>query len=216
MYCPIRFTLCVATCAALLGSGSAADISPGPVQIDPSIPYPEKMTFVGLSQSLVLGASMGLGASVATRGAVKEYVHNAASQRRNLTPLPVFVREEFSDVITGFGFTPENDNASENRFRLAVRKYGFGEAEILSRQVRPLVTLYAEIVTPDGKILWSHEAAIKSDDKTLPSILPEDLRNNPDQQEKLLRIAAHRASEKVMENYQEKQKKDKPRTDSND
>lgn len=216
MYCPIRFTLCVATCAALLGSGSAADISPGPVQIDPSIPYPEKMTFVGLSQSLVLGASMGLGASVATRGAVKEYVHNAASQRRNLTPVPVFVREEFSDVIPGFGFTPENDNASENRFRLAVRKYGFGEAEILSRQVRPLMTLYAEIVTPDGKILWSHEAAIKSDDKTLPSILPEDLRNNPDQQEKLLRIAAHRASEKVMENYQEKQKKDKPRTDSND
>jgi hypothetical protein len=213
MRCPIRLTLCLATCTALLGSVSAADLSPGPVQIDPSIPYPEKMTFIGLSQSILLGASMGLGASVATRGAVKEYVHDAASQRRNLTPVPVFVREEFSDVIPGFGFTPENDNSIEKRFRLAVRKYGFGEAEMLSRQVRPLMTLYAEIVTPEGKILWSHEAAIKSDDKTLPSILPEDLRNKPEEQEKLLRIAAHRASEKVMESYKAKQNKEKPRMD---
>ena len=76
------------------------------------------------------------------------------------------------------------------------------------------MTLYAEMVAQDGKILWSHEAAIKSDDKTLPSILPEDLRNNPEEQEKLLRIAAHRASEKVMESYKEKQNKEKPRMDS--
>jgi hypothetical protein len=172
------------------------------------------MTFIGLSQSILLGASMGLGASVATRGAVKEYVRDAASQRRNLTHVPVFVREEFSDVIPGFGFSAENDSSIEKRFRLAVRKYGFGEAEMLSRQVRPLMTLYAEMVTSDGKILWSHEAAVKSDDKTLPSVLPEDLRNNPDQQERLLRIAAHRASEKVMENYQRKQSKAEPRTDA--
>jgi hypothetical protein len=209
MICSLRLALSLAACFAVSTSASAADLSPGPVQVDPSIPYPEKMTFVGLSQSILLGASMGLGASVATRGAVKEYVRSAASQRRNLTPVPVFVREEFTDVIPGFGFTPEDDSSIDKRFRLAVRKYGFGEAEMLSRQVRPLMTLYAEIVTPDGKILWSHEAAVKSDDKTLPSVLPEDLRNNPDEQEKLLRVAAHRASEKVMENYEQKQSKEK-------
>jgi hypothetical protein len=205
----LRLALCLAACFAISSSVSAVDLSPGPVQVDPSIPYPEKMTFVGLSQSILLGASMGLGASVATRGAVKEYVRSATSQRRNLTPVPVFVREEFTDVIPGFGFTPEDDSSIDKRFRLAVRKYGFGEAEMLSRQVRPLMTLYAEIVTPDGKILWSHEAAVRSDDKTLPSVLPEDLRNNPDEQEKLLRVAAHRASEKVMENYEQKQSKEK-------
>jgi hypothetical protein len=209
----MRLTLCLAAGFAICGSGSAADLSPGPIQVDPSIPYPEKMTFIGLSQTILLGASMGLGASVATRGAVKEYVKNAASQRRNLTPVPVFVREEFTDVIPGFGFTPENDSSTDKRFRLAVRKYGFGEAELLSRQVRPLMTIYAEMVTPDGKILWSHEAAIRSDDKTLPSILPEDLRNKPDEQERLLRVAAHRASEKVMENYNQKRNKEKPRKD---
>ncbi|MBV8276325.1 MAG: hypothetical protein JO170_13845 [Verrucomicrobia bacterium] len=193
--------------AAISGSVSAADLSPGPVQVETSIPYPEKMTFIGLSQSIALAASMGLAASVATRGAVKEYVHNAASQRRNLTPLAVFVREEFSDAIRGKGFTPEDDSTTDNRFRLAVRKYGFGMAELVSRDVRPFMTLYAELVTPENKVLWSHEAVIKSDDKSLPSILPENLRNDPDEQEMLLRAAAHRASDKLMENYSAKEKK---------
>src|SRR6266404_2885236 len=178
----ILLVLFLAACVAIADSVSAVDLSPGPVQIDPSIPYPEKMTFVGLSQSVLLGASMG------TSGMVKEYVRNAASQRRNLTPVPVFVREEFSEAIRGSGFTPE-DGPSDGRFRLAVRKYGFGEASMLSRQVRPLMTLYAEMITPDGKILWSHEAVTKSDDQALPEILPEELRDNPDRQEQLLRAA---------------------------
>jgi hypothetical protein len=203
-----RLALCLAVCAAMSKSVSASALSPGPVQVEPSIPYPEKMTFIGLSQSIELAASMGLAASMATRGAVKEYVHNAASQRRNLTPLAVFVREEFSDVIRGKGFTPEDNSTTDDRFRLAVRKYGFGMAEIVSRQVRPLITLYAELVTADDKTLWSHEAVIKSDDKNLPAILPEDLRNNPDEQEMLLRAAARQASEKLMQNYEEKAKKD--------
>jgi hypothetical protein len=209
MSCFVRSALCLAVFASISASVLAADLSPGPVQIEPSIPYPEKMTFIGLSQSIVLGASMGLAASMVTRGSVKEYVHDAASQRRNLTPVAIFVREEFSDVIKGNGFTPEDNSAVDNRFRLAVRKYGFGEAELLSREVRPLMTLYAEMVTPDNKILWSHEAVVKGDDKALPAVLPEDLRNNPDQQEKLLRAAAHRASEKLMENYERDRKTDR-------
>jgi len=201
--------LCLAAWAAIPSSVLGADLSPGPVQVEPSIPYPEKMTFIGLSQSIELAASMGLAASIATRGAVKQYVHDAASQRRNLTPLAVFVQEEFSDAIRSKGFTPEDNSTTDNRFRLAVRKYGFGMAEIMSREVRPLMTLYAELVTPDNKVLWSHEAAIKSDDKSLASILPEELRSNPDEEEILLRAAAHRASEKLMENYEEKAKKTK-------
>jgi len=193
----IRLVLGLAVCAAISDSVSATNLPSGPVQVDPSIPYPEKMTFVGLSQSVLLGASMG------TSGMVKEYVRNAAGQRRNLTPVPVFVREEFSEAIRGSGFTPE-DGASDSRFRLAVRKYGFGEASMLSRQVRPLMTLYAELVSPEGKILWSHEAVAKSDDQALPAILPEELRNNSKEQEQLLRAAAHRASEKLMENYNKK------------
>jgi hypothetical protein len=213
MSSPYRLALCLAVCAAMSKSVAASDLSPGPVQVEPSIPYPEKMTFIGLSQSIELAASMGLAASVATRGAVKEYVHNQTSQRRNLTPLAVFVREEFSDVIRRKGFNPEDDSTTDNRFRLAVRKYGFGMAEMVSRQVRPLMTLYAELDTPDNNILWKHEAVIKSDDKSLPAILPEDLRNNPDEQEMLLRAAAHQASEKLMENYEEKAKKDAGKKD---
>ena len=209
IYSRSRLPLCFAICAAISGSVSAGQLSPGPVQVEPSIPYPEKMTFIGLSQSIELAASMGLAASVATRGAVKQYVHDAASQRRNLTPLAVFVREEFSDAIRGKGFTPEDDSTTDNRFRLAVRKYGFGMAELISRDVRPLITLYAELITPDNKVLWSHEAVIKSDNRSLPSILPEELRGNPDEEEILLRAAAHRASEKLMENYEEKAKKAK-------
>ena len=193
----IHLVLCLAVCAAISDSVSATSLPTGPVQVDPSIPYPEKMTFVGLSQSVLLGASMG------TSGMVKEYVRNAAGQRRNLTPVPVFVREEFSEAIRGSGFTPE-DSPSDGRFRLAVRKYGFAEASMLSRQVRPLMTLYAELVSPEGKILWSHEAVAKSDDQALPAILPEELRNNSEEQEQLLRAAAHRASEKLMENYNKK------------
>ena len=202
-----RFAFCLAVCAGISASVSAADLSPGPVQVENSIPYPEKMTFIGLSQSIELAASMGLAASAVTRGEVKRYVHDVASKRRNLTPLAVFVREEFSDAIRGKGFTPEDDSTTDNRFRLAVRKYGFGMAELVSRDVRPLMTLYAELVTPENKVLWSHEAAVRSDDKSLPSILPEDLRNNPDEQEMLLRAAAHRASEKLMEDYGKKEQK---------
>jgi hypothetical protein len=56
MRCSIRLALRLAACAAISGSVSAADLSPGPVQVEQSIPYPEKMTFVGLSQFIVLGA----------------------------------------------------------------------------------------------------------------------------------------------------------------
>jgi hypothetical protein len=202
-----RLVLGLAVWTTTLGSVSASALSPGPVQVEESIPYPEKMTFIGLSQSIELAASMGLAASVATRGAVKQYVHDATSQRRNLTPLAVFVREEFSDAIRGKGFTPEDNSTTDNRFRLAVRKYGFGMAELVSREVRPLMTLYAELITPDNKVLWSHEAVVRSDDKNLPAILPEQLRTDPDEQEMLLRAAAHRASEKLMENYEGKAKK---------
>jgi hypothetical protein len=193
----IRSVLCFVACAVASHFVSATNLPTGPVQVDPSIPYPEKMTFVGLSQSVLLGASMG------TSGMVKEYVRNAAGQRRNLMPVPVLVREEFSESIRSSGFTPE-DSPSDSRFRLAVRKYGFAEASMLSRQVRPLMTLYAELVSPEGKILWSHEAVAKSDDQALPAILPEELRNNPEGQEQLLRAAARRASEKLMENYNKK------------
>jgi hypothetical protein len=193
----IRLVLCLAVCAAISDSVSATNLPSGSVQIDSSIPYPEKMTFVGLSQSVLLGASMG------TSGMVKEYVRNAGGQRRNLTPVPVLVREEFSEAIRGNGFSPE-DGPSDSRFRLAVRKYGFGEASMLSRQVRPLMTLYAELISSEGKILWSHEAVAKSDDQALPAILPEELRNNPERQEQLLHTAARRASDKLMENYNKK------------
>jgi hypothetical protein len=208
MRCPLRFALCLTLYAVISGSVCAGALSPGPVEVEPSIPYPEKMTFIGLSQSIELAASMGLAASAVTRGALKEYVHSAASERRNLTPLAVLVREEFSDAIRNQGFTPEDNSTTDNRFRLVVRKYGFGMAEMLSREVRPLMTLYAELDTPDNKIVWSHEAVIKSDDKNLPSILPEELRSNPDEEEILLRAASHRASEKLMENYEERAKKE--------
>jgi hypothetical protein len=194
----ICFVLCFVVCAGISGSVSATNLPLGPVQVEASIPYPEKMTFVGLSQSILLGASIG------TSGMVKEYVRNSAGQRRNLTPVPIFVREEFSESIRRSGFTPEDDGPGNSRFRLAVRKYGFAEASTLSRQVRPLMTLYAEMVSSDGKILWSHEAVAKSDDQTLPEVLPEELRDNPERQEQLLRAAARRAAEKLMENYNKK------------
>ncbi|MGA8478516.1 MAG: hypothetical protein WB696_11210, partial [Chthoniobacterales bacterium] len=62
----IRLALCFVVCAVIADSVSASNLSPGRVQVDPSIPYPEKMTFIGLSQSMLLGASMG------TSGLVKE------------------------------------------------------------------------------------------------------------------------------------------------
>ena len=194
----ICLVLCFGVCAAISEPVSAIELSPGHVQVDLSIPYPEKMTFVGLSQSILLGASTG------TSGMVKEYVRNAASQRRNLTPVPAFVRDEFIEAIRVSGFTTEDADPSESRFRLAVRKYGFAESAMLSRQVRPLMTLYAELVSPDGRILWSDQAIAKSDDQSLPAILPEELRDNPEEQEKLLRAAARRASDKLMENYNQK------------
>ena len=119
MSCFKHLAFYLVACFAIFSSVSAADLPSGPVQVEPSIPYPEKMTFIGLSESMVLGASIGLEASAATRGVVKEYIHKAASQRRNLTPVAVFVREEFSDAIRDQGFVPQDDSSIENRFRLS-------------------------------------------------------------------------------------------------
>src|SRR5258707_3540691 len=100
MSCFKRLALYLVACFAVSSSVSAADLPSGPVQIEPSIPYPEKMTFIGLSESIALGASMGLEASVATRGAVKEYIHKAASQRRNLTPPSLFEKNSLTRLET--------------------------------------------------------------------------------------------------------------------
>src|SRR3982074_2957963 len=96
----IRLVLCLAVCAAISDSVSATSLPTGPVQVDPSIPYPEKMTLVGLTQSVLLGASMG------TSGMVKEYVRNAAGQRRNLTPGPLLLLRELRGANRGVSVHP--------------------------------------------------------------------------------------------------------------
>src|SRR5260370_8196691 len=95
----IRLALCFVVCAVIADSVSASNLSPGPVRVDPSLPYPENMTFVGLSQSVLLGASM------APSGLVKEHVRNTAAQRRNLTPVPLFLLADFSQPLLPPEFT---------------------------------------------------------------------------------------------------------------
>jgi hypothetical protein len=186
----MTFVLC-----ALMGACASAPNGPFSVDrvyVEPKIAFPTQMYFAGLSQTIVVGAMAGL------FGGLGAGVAASSNMRPSNVALDAMVYQEASAALQANGIKTVTGGAGVSRLQLTVGQYGFGEAGTLSRHVRPLVGVAGVLTGPDDKLLWKGSGSADNTDDSLPSVLPENLKNNPTLVAQYLRAAASKACQKLV------------------
>lgn len=142
-----------------------------------NVPEPTDMTFVGFSES------MGMAFGAAAGGAVGAgLMAGALSSRHGEAAFDIgqSLRNEFIGAIQRSGkFTVKNEGPADAELQLKVTGYGFYQAGMFARRVRPIIGLEAKLVRADGKVVWQHRRAVNHLTDETPAILPEKIRNDP-------------------------------------
>jgi len=110
------------------------------------------------------------------------------------------VRQEVLTALRANGIKGAPPGARVPHLRLTVGEYGFAEAGAMSRRVRPLMTVVGQLIGPDGKVLWKGSGFALNTDGSLPSVLPENLKNNPKVVAQYLQPAASKACDRLVSN----------------
>ena len=124
----------------------------------------------------------------------------AASFRPSNVAMDAMVRQEAIAALRAHGLKGAPNGARVPHLRLAVGEYGFAEAGAMSRRVRPLMTIAGQLIGPDGKVLWRGSGFAVNTDGSLPSVLPENLKNNPKVVAQYLQPAAAKACDRLISN----------------
>jgi hypothetical protein len=170
------------------------------ITIAPDVPEPKRMTFVGLSEAMGMGLAGGLGGAVGAGIAA-----GTMSSRHGSTEFAIgqAVRAEFADAIAQSGkFTLKNSGPADAELQLAVNGYGFYQAGIMARRVRPILGVDAKLVRRDGTVVWQHRRAITHLARETPAFLPEKIRDNPAVGAKALRDAARTVARRAVGSIQ--------------
>lgn len=184
------FCVLMASCASTpYGPFSVTEI-----YVEPKIPFPSQMYFAGLSQAVTAGLMAGLFGGIGA-GSVA-----AASFRPNNVALDAMVRQEAIAALRAHGLKEAPNGARVPYLRLTLGEYGFAEAGAMSRRVRPLMTIVGQLTGPDGKVLWRGSGFAVNTDGSLPTVLPENLKNNPKVATQYLQPAASKACDRLISN----------------
>lgn len=84
----------------------------------------------------------------------------------------------------------KENGPADAELQLKVTGYGFYQAGMLARRVRPIIGVEAKLVRANGTVLWQHRRAVTQLTKESPAMLPEKIRENPAKGAEALRIAA--------------------------
>jgi hypothetical protein len=157
------------------------------VTVAQEVPVPKKMQFVGLSETMFggLGALVGGAAGAGLMA-------GATYSREGVAAFDVgqSVRSEFIAAIQKSGKFKVQNGSADATLRLKVTGYGFQEAAMFGRRVRPILSVEAVLQRNDGKIVWKHRRAITHLNSDTPAVLPEKLKENPKLGADALRAAA--------------------------
>lgn len=157
-----------------------------------AVEVPDKMIFVGFSESMTQAfAGMGgaLGGAIAatttsTRPGSEEY-HIGES-----------VRAEFINAIQQSGkFTIKPAGPADAELQLKVTAYGFYSAGVFARRVRPIIGVEAKLTRPDGTVVWQHRRGVSQATGKTPAYLPEKLKADKKLAAEALHVAARLCAE---------------------
>ena len=152
------------------------------------VPEPKEMTFVGFSEMMALGLGGGLGGAVGAGVAAGSVFSRDGSAAFNVGQA---TRDEVIAAIQKSGkFTVKESGRADAELQLRVTGYGFYQAGMFARRVRPILSLEAKLIRADGAVAWQHRRAVTHLTKQTPAMLPEKIRKDPQVGADALRIAA--------------------------
>lgn len=158
------------------------------VLVAKDVPIPKKMAFVGLSESLAGAGGAFVGGAVGAGIVAAEMYSREGSAEFDIGQS---VRSEFIAAIEKSNkFSVKPTSPVDAQIQLKVTGYGFQEAAMLSRRVRPILSIEATMTRSDGKVVWKHRRAITHLNSNTPANLPEQLKENPKLGAEALRAAA--------------------------
>jgi hypothetical protein len=149
---------------------------------------PKEMTFVGFSEMMGMGLAGGLGGAVGagltagttfSRGG--EPAFQIGQSMRNAM---------IAEIRKSGKFAVKENGPADAELQLKVTAYGFYQAGMFARRVRPIIGLEGKLVRADGAVLWQHRRAVTQLTKETPAILPEKIRDDPAKGAEALRVAA--------------------------
>lgn len=181
-------TIIVAGCAT--PTEYRADVS-HPVRtitVAKDVPEPKEMTFVGLSEAMGMGLAGGLGGAVgAGLAAGSTFSRNGSAA----FDIGQSVRSEFVAALEQSGkFVVKETGPADGVLQLRVVGYGFYQAGMFARRVRPILGVEAKLIRTDGQVVWQHRRGITQLTSETPAVFPEKIRNDPKVGAEALRVAA--------------------------
>ena len=187
---------CLATTVAVVLAGCA---TPQEYQADASRPIrtitvarevsePKDMTFVGFSEMMGMGLAGGLGGPAGAGIAAGTMFSREGSSAFNVGQT---ARDEVIAAVRKSGkFEIRESGPADAELQVRVTGYGFYQAAMFARRVRPIFSIETKLVRNDGAVVWQHRRAVTHISKETPAILPERIRENPQVGADALRVAA--------------------------
>lgn len=157
------------------------------LRITPDVEMPKKMIFFGLSESMLAGLAGGVGGGA---GYAMEAERGGSREASEHYDLPESLRAAFAQEIAKTGKFKIVSGKADAELRLKVELYGFYQAGVMARRVRPVMNVRAQIVARDGSMVFKKLSGTNHVSSKTPAILPEKIRNDRNVGVNAMRVAA--------------------------
>jgi hypothetical protein len=134
------------------------------------------MVFYGLSQSMLAAVAGGIGGG----GAYAMEAHRSGSTRAwEHYDLPQSLRASLAQEFGRTGkFKIVSGGKADAEMRIKVMEYGFYQAGVMVRRVRPILIVETQLVRPNGTVVFKKVSATNHMNGKTPAILPEKIHND--------------------------------------
>jgi hypothetical protein len=177
---------CVATTSVPYTSDAAHPIRT--ISIARNIEMPPKMLFYGFSEMMLAGLAAG------SSGA---YTPTASRQALDFYDVPQSLRAAITDELAKTGkFKVVSSGSADAELQIKVTTYGFYQAGLYARRVRPSLGVEAQLVRRDGTMVLKK---LVFDDGKAPASLPEKIKADRKLGVDGLRVAARVVAGRIAE-----------------
>lgn len=164
------------------------------IAIARNIEMPQTMLFYGFSQMMLAGLAGGVAGSAGYVAGM-----DAAGTRKGLDDyeVPQSLRAAITEELAKTGsFKVVPPGSADAELRLKVTLYGFYQAGVMARRVRPSLGVETQLVRRDGTVVLKK---LVGDDGKAPATLPEKIRNDRKIGVDGLRMAARVVARRIAE-----------------
>ncbi len=177
---------CVATTAVPYKSDVAHPIRT--IAIARNIEMPPKMLFYGFSEMMLAGLAAG---------STGVYSPTASRQALDYYEVPQSLRAAITDELTKTGkFKVVSSGSADAELQIQVTTYGFYQAGLYARRVRPTLVAETQLLRRDGTVVLKK---IVGDDGKTPASLPEKIKADRKLGVDGLRVAARVVARRIAE-----------------